>query len=434
MTQLIDLSILAKRESESVEWKEHGDDPNVTQSIVKTITAFANDIANTGGGYVVCGAKEDKDEYGFPKVLFKGLLPDRFAEIENTVLAWCRDRVSPSIAPKVVPLENPQVPGTRILVFLVHATQDAHTFRDKETNCYYVRMGRNTVEARNGILRELLEKKSRKTSFDRLINQEATAEDIDLVLLRDQLSEMGLLFPNKPLEDYFSDKEQIAEFVIPLFGKLPLESRLRPRNFTLLMFGKKKILSRLFTESYTILSIYPGTDRSDAVAERHELTGSIIMQAAKAVDLLHLQCNTIYDKTSDKPNQRKYPERAVKEAVVNAIVHRDYEIQEPNRITVFSDRIEIKSIGSLHWGVNREKFREGKASAKWRNQTFAYIFNKLHLSQSEGQGIHTIFRLMKEEGCPEPGFEIDEESVTCILPAHPRHALTPNHEPNVFSA
>lgn len=420
---MIDLNLLAKHEGESVEWKEHGDDPNVTQSIVKTIAAFANDIANTGGGYVVCGAKEGKDEYGFPKVLFNGLPPERFAEIENTVLTWCRDRISPSIAPKVVPLENPEVPGTRILVFVVHATDNAHTFRDKETNYYYVRVGRNTFEARNGILRELLEKKTKTTPFDQRINQEAVSEDIDLVFFRDQLSEMGLLFPNKPLEDYFSDKEQIAEFVLPLFGKLPLDSQLRPRNFSLLMFGKKKTISRLFTNSYTIYSIYPGTDRSESVAERYELTGSIIQQVAKAVELLHLQCPIIYDKTNDKPNQRKYPERAVKEAVVNAIVHRDYEISEPNRITVFSDRIEIISVGSLHWGINREKFIEGKASAKWRNQTFAYLFNKLHLSQSEGQGIPTIFRLMKEEGCPEPKFEIDAESVTCILPAHPRYAL-----------
>ena len=93
----------------------------------------------------------------------------------------------------------------------------------------------------------------------------------------------------------------------------------------------------------------------------------------------------------------------------------------PIRITVFSDRIEIKSPGNLHWGVDKEKFLAGKASPKWRNQSFAYLFNKLQLAQSEGQGIPTIFRVMKEEGCPEPIFEIEAENVTCILPAHPRH-------------
>jgi len=204
---------------------------------------------------------------------------------------------------------------------------------------------------------------------------------------------------------------------------LPLDDVLRPKNFTLLMFGKDKSVSRCFTQAYTIVSIYPGKDRSESLAERHELTGPIIQQALAAMTILNLQCSTVYDKNSDKPNQRKYPERAVKEAVVNAIVHRDYEIHRPNRITVFSDRIEIESVGSLHWGVNKEKFIHGKASPKWRNQTFAYLFNKLHLSQSEGQGIPTIFRTMKDEGCPPPCFEIEEDSVTCILPAHPRHAL-----------
>ena len=266
-------------------------------------------------------------------------------------------------------------------------------------------------------MRELL------TPFVLKINKEATPYDIDLPYFRNQLSEMELLFPNKPPEDYLSDKVQIAEFVEPLFGRLPLDGLIRPRNFTLLMFGKKKILSRLFTYSYTILSIYPGTDRSVDVAQRYEITGPIIQQAIRAIDLLDLQCNTIYDKTSDKPNQRKYPPRAIKEAVINAIVHRDYEISEPNRITVFADRIEIRSVGTLHWAVDRERFIEGKAWPKWRNQSFAYLFNKLDLSQSEGQGIPIILQSMEKEGCPAPIFEIEGDSVTCILPAHPRHVL-----------
>lgn len=53
----------------------------------------------------------------------------------------------------------------------------------------------------------------------------------------------------------------------------------------------------------------------------------------------------------------------------------------------------------------------------------AYFLIKLQLAQAEGQGIPTIIRTMKEEGCPPPIFEIGEETVSCTLPAHPRHAL-----------
>jgi len=113
----------------------------------------------------------------------------------------------------------------------------------------------------------------------------------------------------------------------------------------------------------------------------------------------------------------------LQEAVINAIVHRDYEIDEPTRITVFSDRIEIHSPGSLPRAIDKEKFVVGKANLFWRNQALAYFFNKLELAQVAGQGVSTIIRTMREEGCPDPKFEIGTESVTCILPAHSRHTL-----------
>jgi len=128
---------------------------------------------------------------------------------------------------------------------------------------------------------------------------------------------------------------------------------------------------------------------------------------------------TNFDKTSDKPNKEKYSKRAIQEAVVNAIVHRDYQMADPIRITVFTNRIEIWSPGTLHWGIDKEMFIEGKASPRWRNQTFAYLFNKLRLAQAEGQGISTIIHSMRVEGCPDPVFEIGVDSIKVILYAHP---------------
>jgi predicted HTH transcriptional regulator len=417
----IDLKELSLRESEKVEWKEKGDDKNIVKSIVKTISAFANDISNTGGGYVVCGAGESKDQFGFPKVIYTGLSSDKLKEIEGKVFQHCRDYVNPSIAPLTQEIDNPEDKSTKILVFITLASPSAHTYRDGETSNYYVRIGKETREARNGILSQLLSSKQQITPFDKRPNPNADEIDIDTLFFRDCMHEMNLMQPSKPLEDYFSDKEQIAEFVPPLLEKNSLDGKLCLRNFALFMFGKKPSITLNFPDIYISLSIYNGVDRSELTAERYQITGSIIEQAKKSIELLNTQAYTAFEKTSDKPNQVKYPIRALQEALINAIVHRDYEIPEPVRITIFIDRIEIKSPGSLHWGVDKEKFLTGKASPKWRNQSFAYLFNKLQLAQSEGQGIPTIFRLMKEEGCPAPVFEIGTESVTCILPAHPRH-------------
>lgn len=423
MTFNIDLKELSARESERVEWKENGVDKFIIQSIVKTISAFANDIANFGGGYVICGAKETKDEFGFPKVLYTGLGAEKLKEIEGKVFQHCRDYVSPSIAPIVQELDNPADKSTRILVFIILASPDAHTYRDGETLNYYVRIDKETKEARNGILSQLLIKKQKIEYFDKRVSAKSSESDIDILLFRDSLHEMGLFHQNKSLEDYFSDREQIAELVPPLFVRNNFTGLMQPRNFALLMFGKKSSITAIFPELHTLVSIYKGLDRSEPTAERHTLTGSIIEQAKRAISILNTQAYMVFDKISPKPNQVRYPIRALQEALINAIVHRDYEIPEPIRVTIFADRIEIMSPGSLHWGVDKEKFLNGRASPKWRNQSFAYLFNKMQLAQSEGQGIPTIFRTMKEEGCPIPIFDIETESVTCILPAHAGHQI-----------
>lgn len=419
----IDLKTLATRESEKVEWKENGDDKNIIQSIVKTISAFANDLSNLGGGYVVCGAKEMKDEYGFPKVDFKGLSADKLKEIEGKVLQHCRDYINPAVVPIVHELENPLDLRTRILVFVIVASYDAHIYRDGETSHYYVRISRETREARNGVLMQLLIKKQKVVPFDKKMNPQANLLDIEIWRLKETLAEAGILAEDTSPEDFLSDTLSIAELVPPLFVRNGLDTTLRPRNFALLLFGKKSSFTRFYTEAYTIFSVYKGIDRDEPTGERIFLTGSIIEQAKKSLSLLENQVTTLFDKTSKKPNQEKYPIRALQEAAINAIVHRDYEIQHPNRITVFSDRIEIVSMGGMDWGVDKDKFLQGKPNVKWRNQSLAYIFNKLQLSQSEGQGIRTIFRTMREEGCPEPVFEIGIESVTCVLFAHKRHLL-----------
>jgi predicted HTH transcriptional regulator len=423
MNYAIDLKELAIRESEKVEWKENGDDKNVIQSIVKTISAFVNDIANVGGGYVICGAKETKDEFGFPRVAYSGLSSSKIKEIEGKVLQHCRDYVSPALAVQFSEIDNPEDVATKVLVFIAIAGQKAHTYRDGERSGYYVRIGKETREAKNGILSQLLTNKNEIPPFDRRPNPNVGETDIDVLFFRACMNEMNLLQSSKPLEDYFSDKEQIAEFVPPLLARRSLDSGLCLRNFALFMFGKKSSISLNFPDIHIIISVYNGIDRSESTAERHQLTGPIIEQSRRAIEILNTQAYTAFDKLSTKPNQIKYPIRALQEALINAVVHRDYEITEPIRITVFLDRIEIKSPGNLHWGVDKEKFLTGKAGPKWRNQCFAYLFNKLQLTQAEGQGIPTIIRTMKEEGCPNPMFEINCGSVTCILPAHPRHRI-----------
>jgi ATP-dependent DNA helicase RecG len=413
----INLTELSARESERVEWKENVAD---VEDVVKTISAFSNDYANMGGGYVVCGAKEEKDAHGFQTVKLVGLTSDRLKELEGRVLAQCRQNIDPAVVPIVEELETPD-PSKRVLVFIVPATRHAHSYRASKEGSptYYARLGRETVMARNGVFRELM---VRKGAFEPwgTIELLPTRPWMISIFWRSEniFSAWGFGVPRTLWVIFLSDVNSISAFVPPLLCREKITQVLRPRNYAALLFGKNPM--KVAPGAYLIISFYPGVNRSETTAQRHELTGSIIAQAEKAMDILLLETSTYFDKESPRPNLVKYPKRALQEAVINAIAHRDYESSQPARITVFRDRIEILSPGSLPSAIPQDKFVEGKASPYWRNQTLAYFFSKLQLAQAEGQGIPTIIRTMRGEGCPDPRFELEPERVITILPANPR--------------
>jgi ATP-dependent DNA helicase RecG len=422
VTDSIDLDVLARRENVQTEWKE-----NVAKidDVVETLSAFANDLQNLGGGYVVCGAAEDSDEHGFPVLRRTGLTAARLKEVEGRVLSLCRAKVSPPITPLVeeLPTDNPQ---RRILVFLQPATGSAHTFRrDDDGTKHYVRVSRSTIEARNGVLKDLLVRKGAFEPWDRRPCNGATEADLDLIALRDALQRMGVFSRDRGIEPYLSPDVAISAFVPPLLVAEPLSGILRPRNFAVLLFGRET--QRFIPGAVTLFSIYPGVDRSDPHAERHELAGNLLEQARRLQELLDVQSYTAFDKTDPaSPNAIKYPTRALYEAMGNALAHRDYELADPTRLTVFADRVEVASPGPLPSGVDIEALRAGTAPPSWRNQALAWFFSRMQLAQAEGQGIPTILRLMREEGNPPPVFDADQVRVVCTLPAHPRHAALRN--------
>ena len=149
-----DLKELLTRESERVEWKENVAD---FRDVVATLTAFSNDFSNLGGGFVVCGAKEAKDEHGFPKFEAIGLTSAQLKEIEGKVLDHCRTRVDPSISP-IVEEQETSDPARRLLVFISPQSPYAHMYRrdNDSSGKYYIRSGRSTIEARDGLQKELL--------------------------------------------------------------------------------------------------------------------------------------------------------------------------------------------------------------------------------------------------------------------------------------
>lgn len=339
------------------------------------------------------------------------------------VLARCRERVSPPLAPLVeeLPSDDPQ---RRILVFVQPATGSAHTFRrNNEGAKHFVRVSRSTIEARNGLLKDLLVRKGALEPWDRRPCNAATVNDIDLLTLRDALQRMGLFTLERGVEPYLVDGVQLSPFVPSLCVAEPLSGVLRPRNYALLLLGREP--QRFIPGAFSIYSAYPGVDRTDPVARRIELAGTLLDQARRLRELLDIEAVTLFDKTNlTAPNAEKYPRRALQEAMVNALAHRDYELVDPARFTSYRDRIEFVSPGPLPIGVTLENLRTGAVTPRWRNQALAWFLSRLQLAQAEGQGIQTIRSTMRAAGCPPPLFDGTEVSVTCTLRAHPRFEST----------
>lgn len=416
MRPQLDLKALAVRESEQVEWKENVAD---VDDVVATICAFANDLNNLGGGYVVCGAREETDEHGFPRLVRTGLSASRLKEIEGKVLSRCREQVTPPITPLVDELPADER-DRRLLVFTVAATKDAHVFRRQGVGAHYVRAGRSTRQARNGVLLQLLSAKGVSPPWDERPVPDATEADLDLLAIRDTLNGMGLAEPARHVETYISATEVLSPFIPPLCVREAISGILRPRNFALALFGRTP--QRFIRGAISYVSIYPGVDRSEPAAIRHELAGTLLEQIRAARVILDGQAITVFDKeNAARANIELYPKRALLEALVNAFAHRDYTSPEPTRVTVFLDRIEFSSPGGLPPGVSLATIRSGRrVGPKWRNRGLAWFFQKLELAQAEGQGIATIRSALKAAGCPPPRFEATEAEVLCVLRPNPR--------------
>lgn len=158
----------------------------------------------------------------------------------------------------------------------------------------------------------------------------------------------------------------------------------------------------------------PGTEMSmtGSVGERFidnkKIDGTIpqMMNDALIFVRKNMRQKTIIDKNTGKRTDRtEYPVIAVRELIVNALVHRDYSIHTdyaPVTIKMFSNRMEIENPGGLYGRMTLDKL--GKVSADTRNPYIANALEILGETENRYSGIPTVINAMKEYGLPEPVF------------------------------
>ena len=144
------------------------------------------------------------------------------------------------------------------------------------------------------------------------------------------------------------------------------------------------------------VAVFQGTDQT-IFKDRREFTGSLMQQMNEVYDFIDFRNQT--RATIEKLlriDVRDYPEIAVREALLNLLVHRDYSFSASALISIYADRIEFVSIGGLMPGIDLEDIMVGISVC--RNQDLANVFYRLHLIEAYGTGIGKIMKAYEGMG------------------------------------
>lgn len=191
----------------------------------------------------------------------------------------------------------------------------------------------------------------------------------------------------------------------------------RPTNAGMLVFAFDPL--DLFPGAKVQFVHYDGPGLADDVLAEKTFTGNLITQLAeldsflkgrftqKPVVVTALREQAVFD----------FPPEAVRELLMNAVLHRDYQSTSPTRFYQFSDRIEIQNPGGLYGEASRENFPRVNA---YRNPIIAEAMHSLGYVNRFGRGIARAKRALAENGGPEPEFQLEVNHFLAIIPKHPQ--------------
>ncbi len=161
------------------------------------------------------------------------------------------------------------------------------------------------------------------------------------------------------------------------------------------------------------IAVFEGEQKT-VFKDRREFSGSLLKQLNDAYQFID-QFNHTHAHTEGlyRVDKRAYPTEAIREALLNAIVHREYSFSASTLISIFDNRIEFVSIGGLARGISQSDILLGISIA--RNKKLADVFYRLHLIEAYGTGMPKIIEAYREFGL-EPHIEISDNAFKITLP------------------
>jgi len=362
--------LLKLHESKTLEFKESLESPS---GILKAITAFAN----TAGGTIVIGVEDKtKKVIGVKDVLMQ---EERLSDI-----------IYESIAPDLMPDIEICTYGKKELI-IIRVSHGVGPYYIKSLGMErgtYVRLGSTNRRADAERLR-LLQYYAQNVTYDELPCPQATLADVDWDIVKNLFSDVHKKFTVAQAQSLgfitkHGSKECPSAGAVILFGKdrLRLFPQARIRCARFLGIEKRELLDQLDIEVYLPLAL-------------EEVIKFVRRNTRMRFEIKDL---------APRKEIAQYPPLAVREAILNAIIHTDYA-QKGGYISViiFDDRIEITNPGGLPFGLTMERALAG--ASRIRNRVIAKLFYQLKWVEQWGLGLGTIFNECEQRGLKRPKIE-----------------------------
>ncbi|MGQ8335807.1 ATP-binding protein [Sunxiuqinia sp. A32] len=397
----------------TVEWErlefKQGWNP---EDVIHSMCAFANDIHNWGGGYIIVGIAEQDGQPVLPPA---GLQQNQLDSIQKNII-----QLGHKISPNYFPVVQPYLFDNKHILVIWCPAGDNRPYEAPETlgkgvqRVPYIRITSNSIKAQGENLRRLQELAAR-IPFDDRINNQATIGALDLGLIREYLQEIKSSLLEESAQMPFTDLCKTM-----LIAKGPNED-IRPVNVGLLFFSKQP--EQYFDRAWIEL-VWHKDDSGKNFKEVY-FKGPLHKQLRDA--LSYISTNIINEEVVKHPDVAEaerfynYPFEAVEEALSNAVYHKGYDHGAPIEIQIFPDRMTILSHPGPVPPVNQQVLSTKKRiiAREYRNRRIGDFLKELRLTEGRGTGFPAIYRAMEANGSPDPDFETDDASYVLVtLPAH----------------
>ena len=355
------------QESETLELKEI-----VVEDIKKEIIAFAN----SAGGTLYVGVADNGSVVGIDN-------PDTVTQqISNMV----RDSIKPDVT-MFIRYDTKVVNGKQIVAVEIQRGTERPYYLAKKglrPEGVYVRQGTSSVPATTTAIRRMI-KDTDGDSFEAM----------------------------RSLEQNLTFQAATKEFEARNIAfEAPQMKTLGILNTDGIYTNLGLLLSEQCTHTVKA-AVFEGTDQS-IFRDRQEFTGSLLQQLSEVYEYIDRrnQVRSTFDKLR-RIDTQDYPEVAIREALLNSLVHRDYSFSASTLISVYDDRIEFTSIGSLPAGVSLNDIMIGLSVC--RNPKLANVFYRLELIEAYGTGMKKIMGAYGSSD-KKPAIETTDNAFKIVLP------------------